>query len=342
MKICEYCGTKVEDNALQCHNCGSKDFENICINCGKTFTGGKCPACGVLVGEKPRNCHNCGKKTFEKVCPGCGADLIHEKQNIYTYTNIEINTNTKFNTDTEIDANTKNDNDFDISSYQNTYKPKKKLGCGFISLVFTVMIILSFSFLDSSTKNNDQTLSDLEILTLKYHPKLYTNFKAAKKFWVDYKKVAVDKTSSEINYEDKLLLVTTRDDKVITDIIINFSHSDEIKHELTVKKVLKVVCEYIPYDILEKYYTFTESFHETSKDGKYEAYHYVMSLNEQGKSANVSGDYLLYDKFAFKIIHRDDDWIAEINRSAYEGNHEKFSADAYVVEDWKVDLSKYK
>ncbi|MBU5334167.1 zinc-ribbon domain-containing protein [Anaerocolumna aminovalerica] len=24
MKICEYCGTKVEDDVLQCHNCGSK------------------------------------------------------------------------------------------------------------------------------------------------------------------------------------------------------------------------------------------------------------------------------------------------------------------------------
>lgn len=192
-------------------------------------------------------------------------------------------------------------------------------------------------------KPNKNTLSDLEILALDSHPKIYGDYNDAEIFWKGYKKVAVINTNQKSHYEDKLLLVETSDKKKISDITINFSYSDEIKHELTVDKILKVVCEYIPYEILEKYYTFSKSFHETYKEGKkYEAYHYVMSLNKEGKAANVSGDYLLYDKFAFKIIHRnDDDWIAEINRSAYKGKHEK-SRDGYEVEDWKVDLSKYK
>jgi hypothetical protein len=90
---------------------------------------------------------------------------------------------------------------------------------------------------------------------------------------------------------------------------------------------------------LEKYYKYTESFYETSKDGNYKAYHYVMSLNKEGKAANANNDFLLYDKFAFKIIHKnDDDWIIKISRSAYKGKHEK--SDKYEVEYWKADLSK--
>lgn len=355
MKVCEYCGTNAEDYVLQCPNCGSKEFENICINCGKTFTGGKCPTCGVLVGEKPHICPSCGKKTFNKECPSCGADLISEKQNIfiYTYTNTEINSNTEINTDTETNI--------DLSAYEKVHKTKKKFGCLYKIFVFLVIMVFVIGIWnankndDESTLNDESTvndgdekivenITDLEILTLDSHPKFYGDFKEAKRFWSDYKKVAVVSNGSYTKYEDKLLLVTPSDNNVITDITINFSHSEDIKHELTVEKVLKVVCEYIPYDIIEKYYTFTESFHETFKgDKKYEAYHYVMSLNKKGKSVNKSGDFYYEGKFAFKIIHRnDDDWIVEINYLAYEGNHDKFSADAYEVENWEVDLSNYK
>ncbi len=374
MKTCEYCGTKAEDNILQCKNCGSNDFENICINCGKTFTGSKCPGCGVLVGENPRICNNCGKKTFEKVCPGCGTDLTYEKSDkiVYTYINTEINTNSKINanikfyTNDEIHpdtvTNTDSESNIDINTinYEEVHKAKKKFGRIYKIFVVLVIIIVIIGIKGNDNDNENKsdnkkenasedisedkstdknTLSDLEILTLDSHPKFYGDYKEAKKFWADYKQVMVDKTSSE--YEDKLLLAATGNNKVITDITIDFTHSDEIKHKLTVEKVLKIVCEYIPYDILEKYYEYTESFYETSKDGNYKAYHYIMSLNKEGKAASANNDFLLYDKFAFKIIHKnDDDWIVKINRSAYKGKHEK--SDKYEVEYWKADLNKYK
>ncbi len=117
-------------------------------------------------------------------------------------------------------------------------------------------------------KPNKNTLSDLEILALDSHPKIYGDYNDAEIFGKGYKKVAVINTNQKSHYEDKLLLVATSDKKIISDITINFSYSDEIKHELTVDKILKVVCEYIPYEILEKYYTFSKSFHETYKEGK--------------------------------------------------------------------------
>ncbi len=50
-------------------------------------------------------------------------------------------------------------------------------------------------------------------------------------------------------------------------------------------------------------------------------------------------------KFAFKIIHRNDnDWVAEMNYLAYEGNHDKYNTktEACDVEDWEVNIEKYK
>lgn len=50
-------------------------------------------------------------------------------------------------------------------------------------------------------------------------------------------------------------------------------------------------------------------------------------------------------KFAFKIIHRNDNnWVAEMNYLAYEGNHDKYNtkAEACDVEDWEVNIEKYK
>lgn len=106
---------------------------------------------------------------------------------------------------------------------------------------------------------------------------------------------------------------------------------------------MQLICDYIPFDIIYKYYDFKESFHEVYKDGGYEAYHYVMDLNDKGKEVNKSGERYFESKFAFKVIHRnEDDWIAEMNYLSYEGNHDKFNPDAYEVEDWDVNIEKYK
>ncbi len=70
-----------------------------------------------------------------------------------------------------------------------------------------------------------------------------------------------------------------------------------------------------------------------------------MLLNDKGKELNESEEIYLESKFVFKIIHRNDnDWIAEMNYLAYEGNYDKYNtkAEAYDVEDWEVNIEKYK
>ena len=48
MKICEFCGTANNDDAVKCSSCGSNSFKHKCNNCGTEFNEGNfCPKCGV-------------------------------------------------------------------------------------------------------------------------------------------------------------------------------------------------------------------------------------------------------------------------------------------------------
>ena len=51
MKICSFCNTENEDNAVQCVSCGANSFKYKCDNCGwqpadPTKAPRFCPECG--------------------------------------------------------------------------------------------------------------------------------------------------------------------------------------------------------------------------------------------------------------------------------------------------------
>ena len=50
MKICPFCHSELEDNAIFCPECGKKQERDKII----------CPACGSLVPEESRFCQECG------------------------------------------------------------------------------------------------------------------------------------------------------------------------------------------------------------------------------------------------------------------------------------------
>ncbi|WIV11133.1 hypothetical protein [Proteiniborus sp. MB09-C3] len=314
MKICEYCGTQVADDVLQCNGCGSKEFKNICINCRTEFSGKQCPTCNVMVGDKPRVCFNCGKETFAEVCPVCREDIINRKQ-------VEVN---------------------NYSTFQP--KPKKKVKF-IITIIFVVGIVSIITALNSQNKVKNN-LSYVDLITMEGHPQFFGDYNEAKKFWKGYKKVEVAYGRGLTSNRDTLLLMTTRNGKkyAITNVTIDLSSVDN-KQDIKLDNVLNLICDYIPYDIIDKYYTFKESFHEIHRHENYEAYHYVMVINDEGKNVHNSGERYLESKFAFKIIHRNDnDWIAKMSYLSYEGNHQKFNFNAsnYDVENWDVDINKYR
>lgn len=73
MKICEFCGTANNDDAVKCSSCGSNSFKHKCNNCGTEFNEGNfCPKCGVKAGQEERVCPKCNTKYFSAACPTCG------------------------------------------------------------------------------------------------------------------------------------------------------------------------------------------------------------------------------------------------------------------------------
>ena len=73
MKICSFCNTENEDNAVQCVSCGANSFKYKCDNCGTVFADGvHCPRCGVKVGQQARACPKCHTKYYSNACPTCG------------------------------------------------------------------------------------------------------------------------------------------------------------------------------------------------------------------------------------------------------------------------------
>ncbi|MGZ9586487.1 hypothetical protein [Paenibacillus marinisediminis] len=306
MKKCEYCGTRATDDVEQCDSCGSKQFENICIKCGK--------------------------KTFEEICKECEVDSINREQVQVEYEPIEYNT----------------------FEYNPIPKPNPNKTNKIIVLIIFILLgaglMVSIATPNDGIENSSQeavkeNLSDLELLTMKGHPQFYGDYNEAKKFWKGYDKVKVVDTDRKMLNEDALLLVTAPGgvNRIISNITINLSNVEN-KHDIKLDDVLKLICDYIPYDIMDKYYTFEKSFHEVHKYEKYEAYRYVMKLNDDGKAVNKLGEKYYDPKFAFKIIHRnDDDWIAEINYLSYHVNRDKSNDPASIeVEDWNVDINKYR
>jgi len=298
----------------------------------------KCKYCGTQATDDVLQCNSCGANEFIMICAYCGTEFNGVKCPVCS---------TMVGDKPNIRPQVQNIN-------YPIYQPKPKKKKNFLVILILVLIgagiIGSMSISKEGTEKSSQEakivkkLSDMELLTMKDHPQFYGDYNEARKFWKGYDQVKVVNAGRKMYHEDALLLVTTGDEDkdIITRVTINLSNIEN-KQDITLDDILQLICAYIPYDTINKYYTYEKSFHEIYKeDNKYEGYHYVMQINDAGKAANKSGEIHYKSKFAFKIMHRNgDDWIAEINLLSYQGNHERFHPDAYDVEDWDIDINKY-
>lgn len=289
-------------------------------------------------GEKPRTCFHCGKKTFEKICPECGADLINKRR-------------------VQVSSYTIQEPIFNPQPFPHPYpqsnlqpKPKKKrivtkIFLGFVALwMICIFVGTGITLYNLSQRTPINNLAEFKKVTMAEHPRLYGDFNVAQEIWKDYSNIVVLNSRRSSRNKDALLLATSNDsyNDIINSISINLSNVDN-KQDIKFEEVLELVCNYIPYDIIDKYYVFDEAFHETFKAGDYEAFIYVMKINENGKAVNKLGEKHYNDRFAFKIIHRNDnDWIVSMDSLSYEGNYSSSKQGVYDVENWDVDIYKYR
>lgn len=78
MKICEFCGCRVDEKTPACPNCSSTSFQHECPNCHNVFEGSFCNDCGIRYDAIAKTCPNCGKVYYTKACPNCGHDQVRE------------------------------------------------------------------------------------------------------------------------------------------------------------------------------------------------------------------------------------------------------------------------
>jgi len=72
MKICTFCGCKLDNNTRVCSSCGGNSFKYVCLNCNEEFDGLYCPSCGTRFDAVEKVCPNCSTRYFSDACPKCG------------------------------------------------------------------------------------------------------------------------------------------------------------------------------------------------------------------------------------------------------------------------------
>jgi|GEM_PF-2895757 len=332
MKVCTYCGTHSTDNAVICKSCGAAEFDNKCNSCGTKFTGSVCPECGDIISGTGRDCPICGHITDDLICPYCETDLSGKNQEpgnaqktIYyenSHVTIQV-TNVQSKEQVELNI-----------------KQMKKIGRRNAILLVSAIFFLSVLILINRYRPAEirEILQDMGVVNTTNHPKYFSEYENALEFWKGNDFVKVIK-EGEVLTNAGALLVMTSDTKteMISDIRINLSGYSMKEKPLIVGDVLKVICEYIPYDIITKYYSSDKAFYEIIKAGEQEKYYYLWVLNEKGKQEIRKGNKALSDKLAFEVVYdREEGWNAQIGVFSYDENEDSTS-----VQEWDIDISAY-
>lgn len=141
--------------------------------------------------------------------------------------------------------------------------------------------IVDFSeYVDDITlpeETSDTVTSDMDIITAEGHPKFWDSIELSHKIWDNEEKGKVRFADSFERYKDSnIISMESYGEEVIEDIEIYFCNaSDPIA--LTVEEVLPIVESYLPMDILNTYYTKTDSFIAIPEEGTEKDTHYFMT-----------------------------------------------------------------
>lgn len=222
----------------------------------------------------------------------------------------------------------------------------KKYDFKWQSIVGAIIILSMLStMLIGCSKTKLQNESYKEVLTRPGAPVLYGDMNRGKKIWK-----GSDRKLVSFRYDKEALLSMSdghrvwSPDSIIRSIDINLSNV-EGKENIQVDDVLKLICYYIPSNIISKFYTFDKAVHVIGVTNEYEVYYYLMKLNEQGEALRQSGEDYLHSDLGIRILRRgDNEWSAEIGYVELEYTEKELREliERYDnFKHWDVDILDY-
>lgn len=231
----------------------------------------------------------------------------------------------------------------------NSSRYVKSKSTPFATIILIVVIILTVGFLIKAfakPSNNQSTLyTEIELLTLKNHPRIYDDYRTAQEFYntIGDDRVKVLEISeyarihqnlpSYSSDKNTLYIVKKAEENYFGSVHLNIICPSAAN--LTVDDVTSIILDYLPENFFEYY---DEDLSYIYEDDQTTAYTYSARLNEKGVEYhnNQAPQYSYY--FYFRIFNFDGGkyWRAETGFAAY-GDKDKGWIEKNA-EKWDIDL----
>lgn len=202
-------------------------------------------------------------------------------------------------------------------------EPRNPVMTTITSTVETTTTTVTTVTVQTTTENKFPT--DLSILTAEGHPTYYGSMGNAHRIWDDanLQKISFDESNQK---RRAIIYLGSTSGGIINNIEIYFNQSKELNN-LSLNDAIQIASSYLPYDILNKYYEFSDSYCASPKDENDGETYYVVSyqLNESGKSTDYDGsvdiifelskeDKVNYFSIGFGTPH----WMNRLDFNGYE------------------------
>ena len=204
-----------------------------------------------------------------------------------------------------------------------------------------------------NTKENGENVSsetDLEIVTRVGHPTYYGSVAASHTIWDDVKKEKILFGDDIGSFGDETILSMSayRNSDLIRGVCISFSNF-EIPVTFTIEDVLPIIASYMPYDIMDKYYQYSESkslVPNSNNTSTYDKYYIITYLlNDDGKKAYSEGAKE-YSGSIDVIINADENEIVDSFSIGFGTprwmQSSNLNKNDYHQEFWDCDLYNFK
>lgn len=169
-----------------------------------------------------------------------------------------------------------------------------------ITFILILVMILSLAACGSSsnTDNSSEPISsssDMEIITRSGHPTYYDSVILSHEIWDDVERGKIHFADKTYGYDDSPILSmhANRNSDIINDISINFENFDQ-EGTITLEDALSITFSYMPFEIMERYYTYSGSkLIEPDESRKDSPSYYVISyrLTDEGKASYESKEH---------------------------------------------------